>query len=227
MMKRTLAAALALLPMAAGAADLPRRDKMENPFPPAIESLPVWSGAYAGALVGFGLGASTQADDAGLGNGAYHPEGGLGGLTLGYNTTFGSTVVGIEGDAALASIKGSSAWCGSTPGVCGTKADQVDTLRLRIGMPFANTLLYMTGGLAVAHVKASNDLNMVSGTRNQMGWTIGAGIEHQFTRSWSVKGEYLYGDFGKKAYYDVTAATPEKTSLTMHMFRAGVNYRFD
>ena len=227
MMKWTLAAGLALLPAAAGAADLPRRDKMVNPFPPVIESLPVWSGFYAGALVGFGVGTSTQVDDSGLGNGTYHPEGGLAGLTLGYNTSIGPALVGIEGDASLASFKGSSPWCGSTPGVCGTKADQVETLRLRIGMPFAHTLLYVTGGLAVAHVKAWNEAAAVSGTANRMGWTIGAGIEHQVTRSWSLKGEYLYGDFGKKAYYAVAADTPEKTSLKMHMFRAGVNYRFD
>lgn len=227
MMRSILAAALALAPVAAGAADLPRRDKLVNPFPPVIESLPVWTGFYGGVLVGFGLGDSKQTDDQALGTGAYHPGGSFGGLTLGYNTTLGPTVVGIEGDAALAGLKGSSPWCGSTPGMCGTRANEVETLRLRLGMPFGNTLLYATGGLAVAHVKAWNDLNTVAGTRNEMGWTIGAGIEHQFARSWSVKGEYLYGRFGNRALYDIAASTPEKVSLTMHMFRAGLNYRFE
>jgi outer membrane immunogenic protein len=53
-----------------------------------------------------------------------------------------------------------------------------------------------------------------SGTNTRVGWTIGAGIEYEFTPDWSAKVEYLY-----------TAAASLETSR-LNEVRVGVNYRF-
>ena len=82
------------------------------------------------------------------------------------------------------------------------------------------------------------------------GYTVGGGVEVKVAKNWSVKGEYLYADFGREsvtsnnlnteAFIDLVAAPsgiparenfPENTftrsaNLKTHSVRFGVNYRF-
>jgi opacity protein-like surface antigen len=82
------------------------------------------------------------------------------------------------------------------------------------------------------------------------GYTLGGGLEVKVSKKWSVKGEYLFADFGRETITsnDLTTdeeiinnlaptapaaliAYPENTftrsaNLKTHSFRFGVNYRF-
>jgi len=123
------------------------------------------------------------------------------------------------------------------------------TLRLRGGLLVdPQTLFYITGGLAVGEFTFSNAFSSTSqvflGTTSnipfgapltiasafstdmtRVGGAIGAGIEHKLTREWSVKGEYLYLDFGSAAFLSGTGVDTD-VRLRDHIFRLGINYKF-
>jgi outer membrane immunogenic protein len=71
-----------------------------------------------------------------------------------------------------------------------------------LGWLFAPTaLVYATGGLALAHLDATDSLvnldnpaetNTVAGSETRAVWTVGGGVEWMFAPQWSVKAEYLY-----------------------------------
>jgi outer membrane immunogenic protein len=97
------------------------------------------------------------------------------------------------------------------------KLDYLGTVRGRLGYLLTPAfLVYGTGGLAYANVKASTTITQTNndcalfpaacvqsatstgGAISQMraGWTAGAGLEWLFTRQWSAKVEYLHYDLG-------------------------------
>lgn len=90
----------------------------------------------------------------------------------------------------------------------------LSTLRGRAGVTVGarqGTLLYVTGGLALAGIKnnwgfgyddaspSSRHLNPYSFVSNKtkVGWTVGVGIEHMFANmpNWSFRAEALWIDF--------------------------------
>jgi outer membrane immunogenic protein len=72
------------------------------------------------------------------------------------------------------------------------------------------------------------------------GWTGGGGVEFKIGSGnhWSMKGEYLFADFGqvKTTSTNLTAFTPpiafptnvftHQSDLQQHIFRTGFNFRF-
>lgn len=38
------------------------------------------------------------------------------------------------------------------------------------------------------------------------GWTVGAGVEYMFAPNWSLKGEYMYADYGGERYLTAFAS---------------------
>ena len=166
------------------------------------------------------------------GDGSYNVAGGLLGATLGYNWQKRPWVVGVEGDYALANIAGGSSTCGATspvPHGCATRVDSVGTLRGRIGYAIGatrNWLPYVTGGVAVGELKASDSLFPASGSDVRVGWTVGAGLEVGLTQNWTARIEYLYLDLGNRQMFDVVPGVPENVSFTANIVRAGINYKF-
>jgi outer membrane immunogenic protein len=201
-----------------------------------------WTGPYLGVSGGFGWGHSDQTDP-GLPpvggapqtapqDGSYSLNGGVFGGGAGMNWQFGPWVYGLEGDYSWADISGSSDGCGAAfiPHTCSTKLESLGTVRGRIGYAVGwqgNWLLYATGGLAVGELQASDSLFNVSGSDFRAGWTVGAGVETAFWRNWTVKAEYLYVDLGKAVLFDIVPGVPETVSFTAHVFRVGLNYKFD
>jgi opacity protein-like surface antigen len=126
------------------------------------------------------------------------------------------------------------------------------TFRGRAGvLADPQTLLYATGGLAVGDFKYSAQTTTsiqvfgpglggttpngpplvlagaaASSSDTRVGWTVGAGVERKFSPNWSGKLEYLYLDFGSKAYFAGTANQAD-VSFRDHIFRAGINYEFN
>jgi outer membrane immunogenic protein len=65
------------------------------------------------------------------------------------------------------------------------------------------------------------------------GWTIGGGVEYAFTPNWTVKGEYLFEDFGHAnrapGIFLPGAATVFNSSsrdVQVNVVRVGLNYKF-
>jgi outer membrane immunogenic protein len=212
------AVALSLAPLAAQAADLPFPAYKAPPFVAPVYAN--WRGPYLGVNAGYGFGTS----DWDIPAVSVDPSGAVAGGTLGYNLQTGLWVWGMEGDFNWSGIKSDEA-CGA--GTCETEATWLATARARLGYAgWNNWLPYITGGLAVADVKASNsDVGEASDTL--FGWTAGAGIEYASLRNWSIKLEYLYADLGSVDcstcnFGGVASDVSFKTSIV----RAGVNYRF-
>lgn len=187
---------------AANAADLPR----SQPYYQApAASYYNWSGAYAGANVGYQWGKAR--------NTGTSPSGLEGGLQAGYNWQNGQFVYGAETDIQIsgaddtfAPFKFSNPWFG--------------TLRGRAGLAMNNILFYGTLGLAYGGLKAESF--GLSESKTHIGWTAGLGMEVGFNQQWSAKVEYLYADLSNRAY----SVTGTQNGLSNSILRVGVNYHF-
>lgn len=255
-----LATSVALLTASASAADLRRQPAA--PVMPAIAAFS-WTGAYIGLNAGYawgearqrvGLGgqwaiesAALQNRFAGDGGGKLRPNSFIGGIQAGFNYQMGSVVLGIEGDVNFLDLRRNrtavSAGAPTYTFTRGVDTDWLITIRPRLGYAFDRTLIYGTGGLALADVKnrwsvssSGGYLKSESSSEFRAGWTIGAGVEHAFTNNWTAKLEYLYtdlGSFSKASVYlpgSTFVAPPYtetiRTRLTFHTIRAGINYKF-
>jgi outer membrane immunogenic protein len=151
------------------------------------------------------------------------PNGWLVGGTIGYNYQIGSIVWGFEGDWDWSNVKATVA---CAPGVnCSTENTWLATFRGRVGYAFDRWLPYITGGGAYGRVKATLSaagVDLASAASNQLGWTIGGGLEYAFMGNWSAKLEYLYVDLGTFN----AAVVPTNVSFKENIVRAGLNYKF-
>ena len=60
------------------------------------------------------------------------------------------------------------------------------------------------------------------------GWTVGTGLEYMVAPNWSVKGEYMYYDFGSSRFVTPVALAPFGNFRNDdHTLKLGVNYRFN
>jgi outer membrane immunogenic protein len=242
-MRDTAAAALILLAIGgtALAADLP------PPVPPPYAPPPKWAGVYIGANVGGGVGMTQNSYSLAGGptfasvNNAL--AGALGGGQVGYNWQFWRIVYGLEADIQGSSVRGSiSAPC--LPALCGSPALSASygqdiswfgTVRGRAGFTAGGWLLYATGGYAYGRVETNATATAGATTAslsthdNMNGWTIGSGIELEFTPHWSVKAEYLYVDLGRANHswvFPGVTTVNDSARVTENVIRAGVNFRF-
>ncbi len=206
----------------ASAADLPRQQYYKAP-PAYIAPINNWTGFYLGLNGGGGWGESKWSWPGG--SDKFDLSGGMVGGTVGYNWQAGNWVLGLEGDADWANIRGSECFAG---GCISTKNDFLSTIRGRVGYSFGQWLPYVTGGAAIGSVKAGTNWGEVSDTN--VGWTAGVGIEYAFARNWSAKVEYLHVDLGKM---DCSVGSgcwqhlgADKISYTSDLVRGGVNFRF-
>ena len=112
------------------------------------------------------------------------------------------------------------------------------TLRGRLGVTAGPALLYVTAGAAVGdwdiymRMAGGPDAAVFSKALVQTGWTAGGGVEYAITEHLSLKGEYLFADFGSvegESSFLPTAPgflNEHKVDMTTQVGRAGINYRF-
>lgn len=160
------------------------------------------------------------------GSSGFSPNGFTGGAQVGYNWQASNLVYGAELDFEafsqrqsvnstfnLPASTGSVVACGVAIACVGNlatsvKTDWLITLRPRVGYAFDNTLVYITGGLALTQLSLSqvysDNINFgaatggslsLSSSQTKVGWVIGGGLEHAIGNQWSVKAEYLYTRF--------------------------------
>jgi outer membrane immunogenic protein len=203
------------------------------PEPVNVVNIAPWTGVYLGGNLGGGwthggssvgcvntaTGTSSGCDI--INDGALSTSGVLGGGQLGYlrPLVLGSgtpLVVGAEIDIQGTGMSGSQSVAGpfhlvgfpDTCSPCGftasQKIDWFGTLRARVGVPVDNFLIYVTGGLMVGGVKASQNLSFtgtgqgeaINAKSTLSGPTVGGGVEMLLGGPWSAKLEALYYDMG-------------------------------
>jgi outer membrane immunogenic protein len=257
------------LATAASAADLPAKAPVYK-APPIVVSN--WTGWYAGvhagwvgqrncnALTAQGLWPAFPVDAdliQAIGTGCADSSGFIGGAQVGANYQMGGWLWGIEADISALTAKTTRRSSGffadslsTTVMVESARTSWLSTFRARTGMLVGdNTLVYVTGGLAVAQVKADVDSNgfeqtgaprfHATGSVTQVtpGWTIGAGAETRIGGNWSVRAEYLYVALDPVNYnttYDLVNGVNvwgnfnENIAVTtrLHLLRVGANYKF-
>jgi len=179
------------------------------------------------------------------------PSGFAGGGQLGCNWQISNFVIGAEAD--IAGLTGSASRNTSFPVAGGgasvvsdsAKDEWMSTVRARAGWAFDRVLLYATGGVAFAHwsfnhtysatFDPSGAVTNITTSTTRTGWTVGGGLEYALTNNWTVRGEYLYADFGTVNNYlthispafgnnTFTVLHPER--LTENIARVGLNYKF-
>jgi outer membrane immunogenic protein len=200
-----LATASGVAAAAAGsahAADMGLPAKAPVPLPPPA----VWAGWYIGVNAGTHWQLATNQNGYAGGSSASTgvtdtKSGFIGGGQIGYNWQSGNFVYGLEGDFDGLTGTASTTNFGSPNGKFFTnKIRWLSTLRTRTGLALGETMVYMTGGLAIGGVKnswnapPSFDPKSVSQTR--VGWTAGGGIEHMLTPNWVIGTEVLFVDLG-------------------------------
>lgn len=258
--KKLLAgSAIALIPSMAMAADLPARAPAAAPV---FASAASWGGFYVGANAGLVWDQYSNPDHCQMYDGAVYDVdyctayqgttwgyggvtsgstmGALVGLTAGYNVQSGNMVFGVEADIGAVFGGKYDTQSEFMRGSAQTRA--LGTIRGRLGIANANTLFYVTAGMAFVNRTLGTALSDYEcsdyvgkcGTKTK--WTIapvaGLGIEHQLGGGWSAKVEGLYV-FGKSQsvtnYYENDTTDYGKrfsTKASSAIVRFGVNYRF-
>ena len=230
-----LTASLSLgLTAVASAADLPVKARVAP-----VSAAPNWTGFYLGLAGGYGWGSTRQTADiaSGINSGTDNNlNGGIFGLTYGYNWQTGPWVIGVEGDISWSGIKDTfndnngSFYC-TTPFNCVTNLKWLGTDRARLGYAWDRYLVYVTGGFAYGGVDAThtNDATETDETKTRVGWTLGGGIEAMLMPHWSAKLEYLYVDLGDQTNFHVIPSfggAAQSVLVKTSIVRLGINYRF-
>ena len=159
----------------------------------------------------------------------YDTEGFVGGGHLGYNIQSGTLVYGIETDLEFADIDG--AGLGSFGNLThDTQVNWLGSLRGRLGFAMDRTLVYATGGLAYGDVEITKGFpgggNFASTGETRYGWTLGAGLEHAFSSSMTMRLEYRYTDLGSDSFTSIPLNSIDDSDVTLHTVRAGVSVKF-
>ena len=190
------------------------------------------------------------------GTGRMQSTGFTGGVQAGYNWQAGTLLYGAEADFGAFSLRKSVTSSGTFPfAFLGTgygvtesmNADWLATFRGRIGVTIRpDILLYATGGLALTQFRFTSsyrdnaiDATFPGGTgfgsvsELRPGWTVGGGAQWAVNRTWSIRAEYLYVDFGSVSVAVPLSNTPAFTQvmqvgaeLSAHIARVGLDYRF-
>ncbi len=200
--------------------DLRAADVSEPP-PEAIVESRGWAGPYVGAHIGFDrLDASNTVTTGPAQSWHQDTNGWLGGVLLGYNWEFDSFVLGAEADAGFGDVRDSK----DRPGLGKvTITDHGEhTFRARAGWATDLGLLYATGGLALSDIWIKSpdgrDKNF------HTGFVVGGGFESKVTDSVSLRGEYLYSNYGDENFH--LGPNRLKTGLDSHRVRVGVSWYF-
>ncbi len=242
-MKKFMAIGVALFAFAAidtaGAAD------MLVKVPASVASYN-WTGWYMGLNAGGAWGVSDTSPNLPAGfapavvataTAKLSGSGFTGGGQFGYNWQFNNVVTGLEADINYTDLNTTRS--ALVPGFINQvdqsfKSDWLTTFRGRLGLAWDQTLVYATGGLAVADIRLmeSTGFGTVTASRSgtRAGYAIGGGAEWGFAQGWTVKAEYLRVDLGTVNNIVNTLGFPPTdfyaNRVTENIARLGLNRRF-
>jgi opacity protein-like surface antigen len=191
-----------------------------------------WSGSYIGVSGGMADHQARYEDVNSDWFGATHDHNSRGyllGLQGGHNWQNGPMVFGVEGDFSFLAADNKQIYSGDV--IQKDKANWLGTLRGRAGLGLDRTLLYVTGGLAVADFDRSwTEFNDVPDSWPSMGGTklgvvAGLGMERAITGNLTLKSETMIAKFGGNSSANPTGYNMI-TDDTVFISRIGLNYRF-
>jgi outer membrane immunogenic protein len=177
-----------------------------------------WHQAHVNTLDNYGAGPTTTG------------TGFIGGGQIGYNWQSGNFVFGLEADGSWLNAKAGQ---GTVPGFYGSshKVEWLATGRARFGLAVGNTMAYTTGGVAFGEVKNkfSLDPSPFGGTKSEsktrIGWAVGGGVEHMWSRNVTIALEGLFVDLGRSTV-NTTNGKSSKFSNQLVIGRAKLNYKW-
>jgi len=251
MLRSTYLPLAAMVSLAGGAsamaADLPVYVKARP-----TATVPLWTGFYAGAHLGYGWGNNQFFDNFPTPDGELDANaavrGGLMGFQGGYNRQFNRLVLGVEGDFSWTGVRGNFPCFQFGDQVCSAKPEWLGSLAGRLGVAYGPALFYVKGGAAWTHDHYTNLAtcagaqprrrggipalcgDLFAGDQTRPGWLFAVGVEYLFAPNWSAKLEYDYMDFGSRSvpFFDGGSGFfTEDIRQKMHVIKAGVNYHFD
>jgi outer membrane immunogenic protein len=198
---------------------------------------PTLNGVTAGGVLGFG---SNNGSNTSF----------LAGGQIGFNWQVSQWVFGLEGDFDATSIRRSFIAPGTVlppflPGdTISLSNDWQASIRGRYGYAWDRFMVYVTGGVAFASIKANVNFPPAGGvpgliatdTATGLGGTVGGGLEFGLWDNWSLGAEYRYTRYDHRnfifAFGDLpiapgtTSPLTATTDLTTHEVTARLNYRF-
>ncbi len=226
-----------------------------------------WTGFYVGATAGYAWGTANKSTSfqndwltdgttdnvflAPYANNNLTPTGFVGGAQAGYNYEIKRWVLGAAADYDYFGLSADSS-SGLIENTVSTNTytltsafntNWLVTLRPRLGYSVGSFLPYITGGLAIANQKYSQNIRQWNVAYNEngslsttsCGWTIGAGTEYAWHEHWRATLEYLYVDLpsvsvtSQGALLDGTVVnynSSHTVQLDANIIRAGLVYSF-
>ena len=154
-------------------------------------------------------------------------------------------VLGIEGEVGYLRLRGSALQPNSLDVVGSSRTgDWYGVIAGRAGYAVDRTLFYVKGGVAFYDTSASvidvgntvpgfTDTVTARGSKSQVTYAVGGGIEYAFANNWTVKGEYLYlgrGDSYNACGIDANVAQNfcwRQDPAGIHTAKVGFNYNFN
>ena len=185
-----------------------------------------WTGYYAGLQAGYGWGQSdiTVTEGAPFSITPDIDGGFVGGHVAGL-WQFNQAVIGGEAELNYSSIGGTAlSGLGST---FGTEAKWFGSLNAKAGFAMDRLLVYGIGGLAFAGIETSQVAGAsFAGTRTNVGWTLGAGVDYALTDKFIVGAQYRYYDFGSE-HYDVAEPFNDRNqNVKLNTVGVNLSYKF-
>lgn len=235
-----IAALFAVAALPAGANGILPVQDTPPVYSPQPASAANWTGGYVGASLGYAFsralycdnnsGPPYLCDDPADGLPEPSPEGGLIGITAGYNWQSGMMVYGLVGDLMfgdLSNVVGDSTapvyGCG---GGCGLEVSSIAMLRGRLGYDMGDILPYASLGVAVTHAAAFED----GATSNDGTYTnvvVGLGADYMLTDTLSTGFEVMHLIEGDETIFnDPFCAGCGATNFSATLARVTLAYRF-
>lgn len=183
-----------------------------------------WTGFYVGGHLGY-LWGRTRVEEGGVvTDPGAKTDGVIGGVLAGANWQTGPFVLGVDADFGWTHAHG----VGFAVPIPNTyDVNWTSHLRGRGGYAFDNWLFFVAGGLAIADLDFhEGEAAFIPTGGKYVGWSIGGGVEHAFTRNLVGRIEYLYDDYGHKDYIGVFG-DPYRVSLTGQTVRGALIWKFD
>ncbi len=170
-----IAGSLPMAAMAGGPVQPIVEPMVAMPAAPVMMTGSNWTGAYAGATLGFGRFRANQ--------GAKDGNQGIAGVHAGYRHDFGTMVLGGE----LGYSKNDIGLKGGDNQINSTVSAQ-----MMLGADLGRSLAYVAGGVS----RANGEIDGNKGTEN--GYFAGIGMDYALTDKWTLGGEVIaskYNDF--------------------------------
>ncbi len=181
-----------------------------------------WSGIYVGAFAGLVF-VETPYLPVGGDDPEFGGASGIFGALAGAQWQSDSLVFGVEGDWGWGFGETAQNILDETD----YTIDSVATLRARLGFAMDDTMIYATGGVAMADATFDAYVLNEKDDATHWGWTVGGGMEHAFNESFTGRIEYLYASFGEETYDLLPAGEVDMDIEDMHIIRAALTYNFN